>query len=57
MFVISNHNSFVFQNLKVVGALGGKFDFLIPSGFEIQNNFAYEPQKLSSTLSELCRAI
>ena len=33
--------SFIFQNLKVVGPLGGKFYFFSPSGLEIQSVFAY----------------
>ena len=39
IFVISNNKSFIFQNLKVAGPLGGKFDFFSPSGFEIQSDF------------------
>ena len=36
--VISNNKSFIFQNLKVVGSLGRKFDFFSHSGFEIQSD-------------------
>ena len=43
-FVISNNKSFISQNLKVVGPLGGKFDFFSPSEFEIQTDFDYKPQ-------------
>ena len=39
IFVISNNKSLISQNLKVVGPLGGKFDFFSPSGFEMQNDF------------------
>ena len=33
------------QNLRVVGPLGGKFDFFSPSGFEIQSVFDYRTSK------------
>ena len=35
IFIISNNKSFISRNLKVLGTLGGKFDFLNPSGSEI----------------------
>ena len=41
IFVISNNKSFIFQNLKVVGPLGGKLDFFSRSGFEIQSDLDY----------------
>ena len=37
IFVISNNKSLISQNLEVVGPLGRKFDFVSPSGFEIQS--------------------
>ena len=46
IFVISNNKSFISQNLKVVGLLGGKFDFFNPSGFEIQSDFDYRTSKI-----------
>ena len=46
IFVISNNNSFISQNLKVVGPLGGKFDFFSPYGFEIQSDFDYRTSKI-----------
>ena len=46
IFVISNNKSFISQNLKVVGPLGGKFDFFSPSGFEIQSDFDYRTSKI-----------
>ena len=49
----SNNKNFISQYLKVVGPLGGKFDFFSPSVFEIQSDFDYRTLKLSSTLSEL----
>ena len=39
---INNNKSVLFQILKAVGPLGGKFDFFIPLGFEIQSNFDYK---------------
>ena len=45
-FVISNNKSFISQNLKVVGPLGGKFNFFSPSGFEIQSDFDYITSKI-----------
>ena len=47
IFVISNNKSLISQNLKVVGPLGGKFDFdfFSPSGFEIQSYFDYRTSK------------
>ena len=41
IFVISNNKSFIPQNLKVAGPLGGKFDFFSLSGFEIQSDLDY----------------
>ena len=32
--------------MKVVGPLGGKFDFFSPPGFEIQSVFAYRTSKI-----------
>ena len=32
--------------MKVVGPLGGKFDFFSPSGFEIQSDFDYRSSKI-----------
>ena len=46
MFVISNNKSVISQNLKVVGPLGGKFDFFSLSGFEIQSDFDYRMEKI-----------
>ena len=46
IFVISNNKSFISQNLKVVGPLGGKLDFLSTSGFEIQIDFDYRTSKI-----------
>ena len=35
------------QHLKVVGPLGGEFDFFSPSGFEIQKrDFDYKTSKI-----------
>ena len=44
-WVIIGNNSFITQNLKAVGPLGGKFDFFSPSGFEIQSDFDYRTSK------------
>ena len=44
IFVTSNN--FHFQNLKVVGPLGGKFDFFSPLRFEIQSDFDYRTSKI-----------
>ena len=38
--------SFISQNLKVVGPLGGKFDFFSPLGFEIRNDSDYRTSKI-----------
>ena len=46
IFVISNNKSFISQNLKFVCPLGGKYDFLSPSGFEIQSGFDYRISKI-----------
>ena len=46
IFVVSNNKGFISQNLKVVGPLGGKFDFLSPSGFGIQSDFDYGTSKI-----------
>ena len=46
ILVISNNKSFIPQNLKVVGPLGGKFDSFSPSGFEIQSDFDYRSSKI-----------
>ena len=46
VFVISNNKSFIFQNLNVVGVLGGKFHFFNPLGFEIQSDFDYKYTKI-----------
>ena len=46
IFVISNNKSFISQNLKVVGPLGGKFDFFSTSGFEIQSDCDYRTSKI-----------
>ena len=46
MFEISNNRSFISQNLKAAGLLGGKFDFFNPSGFEIQSDFEYRTSKI-----------
>ena len=43
---ISNNKSFISKNLKVVGPLGGNFDFFSPSGFEIQSDFDYRTSKI-----------
>ena len=37
---------FIFQNLKVVGPLGGKVDIFSPSGFEIQSDFDNKTSKI-----------
>ena len=50
LFAISNNKYFISQNLKVVGPLGGKFNFFSPSEFEIQRDLITEPQKSSSIL-------
>ena len=42
MFIINKNKSFLSQNLKAVGSLGGKFDFFTSSGFEIQIDFGYK---------------
>ena len=49
IFVISNNKSFISQNLKVVGLLGGKFDFLVPRDLTFKGILITEPQKSSST--------
>ena len=42
IYVINSNQSFIFQNLKVVGPLqGGNSNFFSPSGFEIQSDFNY----------------
>ena len=46
IFVISNSKSFIFQILKVVGPLGGNFDFFSPSGFEFESDFDYNTSKM-----------
>ena len=46
IFVISTIKSFISQNKKVVGPLGGKFDFFSPSGFEILSDFDYRISKI-----------
>ena len=46
MFVMSNSKSFISQNLKVVGPLGGKSDLFSPSGFEIQSDLDYRTSKI-----------
>ena len=46
MFVISNNKSYISQNLKVVGPLGGKFDFFSFSGFEIESDFDCKISKI-----------
>ena len=46
IFVISNNKSFISQNLKIVGPLGGKFYFFSPLGFEIQSDFGYRTSKI-----------
>ena len=46
IFVISNNKSFISQNLKFAGPLGGKFNFFSPSGFEIQRDFDYRSSKI-----------
>ena len=46
IFSISNNKSFISQNFKVVGPLGGKFDFFSLSGFEIQSNFDHKISKI-----------
>ena len=46
IYLISNNKSFISQNFKVVGLLGGKFDFFSPSGFEIQSDFDYRTSKI-----------
>ena len=53
IFVISNNKSFISQNLKVAGPLGGKFDFFSPSDLKFKAILIRKPQKSSSTLSEL----
>ena len=45
IFVISN-KSLIYQNLKLVGPLGGKFDFFSPLGFGIQSDFDYRTSKI-----------
>ena len=49
----SNNKNFISQNLKVVGPLGGKFDFSVPRDLKFKVTLITEPQKSSSTLSEL----
>ena len=46
MFVINKNKSLLSKNLKVVGSLGGKFDFFNPSGFEIQSDVDYKTSKI-----------
>ena len=46
MFVFSNNKSFVSQNVRVVGPLGGKFAFFSHLGFEIQSDFDYRTPKI-----------
>ena len=53
IFVISNNEIFIFQNLKVVGLLGVKFDFLVPQDLKFEAILIAEPQKSGSNLSEL----
>ena len=54
MFVISN-KSFIFQSLRAVGPLGGKFS--VPRDLKFKTILITEPQKSSSTLSEFWNAI
>ena len=35
----SDYQNFIFQNVKVVGLLGEKFDFFIPLGIQIEIDF------------------
>ena len=53
IFVISNNMSFISQNVKAVGPLGEKFDFSVPRDLKFKAILIREPQKSSSTLSEL----
>ena len=46
IFVISNNKSLISQNLKIVGPLGGKFDFFSPLTFEIQSAFYCRTSKI-----------
>ena len=52
--LISNNKSFI---SKVVGPLGEKFDFSVPQDLKFKALLITEPQKSSSTLSELWNAI
>ena len=42
----ASSKSFLFQILKVVVLLGGKFDSFSPSRFEIQSHFDYKTSKI-----------
>ena len=53
VFVISNNKSFISQNFKVVGPLGGKFDFSVPRDLKFRAILTTESQKSSFTLLEL----
>ena len=46
IFVISNNKSFIFQNLKVVGSLGGRVDFFSPSGLDSESEFDYRTSQI-----------
>ena len=50
---VSNNKSFVSQSLKVVGPLGGKFNFSVPRDLKFKGILIIEPQNSSSILSEL----
>ena len=41
------------QNLKVIGTLGGTFEFSVPQDLKFKVTLITEPQKSSSALSEL----
>ena len=53
MFSIGNNKSFISQNLKVEGPLGGKFDFFVSRDLKFKAILITKSQKSSSTLSEL----
>ena len=46
IFMISNTKGCISQILKVIGPLGGYFDFLSPSRFKIQSDFNYRTSEI-----------
>ena len=52
IFVASDYQSLISENLKVVGLLREKFHFSFPSDIKLKYIFIQQTQELSSTHSE-----